>query len=53
MRQKISFFNKTIYKKNLIRFAPVWGLYTLCLVMGVALLYSNGGILKQYHFATN
>ena len=53
MRSKTSFFNKTIYKKNLTRFAPVWGLYTLCLVLGVVLLYSNGGTMKQFHFAKN
>lgn len=53
MRSRTSFFNKTIYKKNLTRFAPVWGLYTLCLVLGVALLYTNGGALKQFHFAKN
>ena len=53
MQLKTSFFNKTVYKKNLSRFAPVWGLYTLCLVMGVVLLYVNGGTMKQYHFANN
>ena len=53
MRSRTSFFNKTVYKKNLTRFAPVWGMYTLCLVMGVALLYTNGGMLKQFHFAKN
>ena len=53
MRSKTSFFNKTIYKKNLTRFAPVWVLYTLCLVLGVALLYTNGGAMKQFHFAKN
>ena len=53
MQLKTSFFNKTVYRKNLTRFAPVWGLYTLCLVMGVALLYVNGGSLKQFHFAKN
>ena len=53
MRSKTSFFNKTIYRKNLTRFAPVWVLYTLCLVMGVALMYTNGGTLKQFHFARN
>ena len=53
MRSRTSFFNKTIYKKNLTRFAPVWVLYTLCLVLGVALLYTNGGAMKQFHFAKN
>lgn len=53
MRSRTSFFNKTVYKKNLTRFAPVWGLYALCLVMGVALMYTNGGTMKQFHFANN
>lgn len=53
MQSKTSFFNKTIYKKNLTRFAPVWGLYTLCLTLGVVLLYTNGGAMKQFHFAKN
>ena len=53
MQSKTSFFDKTVYKKNLSRFAPVWGLYTLCLVMGVVLLYVNGGSMKEYHFANN
>lgn len=53
MRLKTSFFNATVYKKNLTRFAPVWGLYTLCLILGTLLIYSNGGTMKQFHFAAN
>ncbi|MBR1971849.1 MAG: hypothetical protein IKA16_00260 [Oscillospiraceae bacterium] len=53
MQSKTSFFNKTVFKKNLTRFAPVWGVYILCLVLGVFLLYSNGGTAKQFHFARN
>ena len=53
MRSKTSFFEPTLFRKNLTRFAPAWGLYTLCLVLGMLLLYSNGGIAKQYHFASN
>lgn len=53
MQSKTSFFNKTLYKKNLTRFAPVWGVYTLCLALGVLLVYSNGGTMKQFHFANN
>ena len=51
MRSKTSFFNKTVFRKNLLRFAPVWGAYTLCLVVGILLLYGNGGAMKQFHFA--
>ena len=53
MQLKTSFFNKTIYRKNLTRFAPVWGIYTLCLILGILLMYSNGGTAKFFHFARN
>ena len=51
MRSRTSCFNKTVFRKNLLRFAPVWGVYTLCLVVGILLLYTNGGDMKHYHFA--
>ncbi len=51
MRSRTSCFNKTVFRKNLIRFAPIWGVYTLCLVVGILLLYGNGGTMKQFHFA--
>ena len=51
MRSKTSCFNTTVFRKNLLRFAPVWGIYTLCLVMGILLLYSNGGDMREFHFA--
>lgn len=51
MRSKTSCFNRTVFRKNLFRFAPVWGVYTLCLVVGILLLYGNGGTMKQFHFA--
>lgn len=53
MRSKTSCFNAALFRKNLTRFAPVWGLYTLCLILGTLLLYTNGGTAKQYHFAAN
>ncbi len=53
MRSKTSCFNKTLFRKNLTRFAPAWGLYTLCLILGVLLIYTNGGTVKQYHFGSN
>lgn len=53
MRSRKSCYNSAVFRKNLTRFAPAWGLYTLCLVLGVALLYHNGGTLKQYHFGSN
>lgn len=53
MQSKTSFFNKTIFKKNLTRFAPVWVVYTLCLVLGVVLMYSNGDRQVSYWFANH
>ena len=53
MRSKISCFNKTVYQKNLARFVPVWGVYGLSLVVGILLLYTNGGTAKQFHFANH
>lgn len=51
MRSKTSCFNRTVFRKNLMRFAPVWGVYTLCLVVGILLIYGNGGINKRFYFA--
>ena len=51
MRSRTSCFNKTVFRKDLLRFAPVWGTYTLSLVVGILILYSNGGTTKQFHFA--
>ena len=53
MRSRTSCFNKTVYRKNLTRFAPVWGVYALALVVGILLLYGNGGTAKQFHFANH
>ena len=39
MKSKTSFFNKTVFKKNLTRFAPVMAVYTLCLILGMMMLY--------------
>lgn len=35
MKSRTSFFNATVFKKNLTRFAPAWGLYTVLLVLTV------------------
>lgn len=53
MQLRTSFFNPTVYKKNLTRFAPVWLCYGLCLVLGLVLMYSNGGNMKHYWFASH
>ena len=43
MKSRTSFFNKTVFKKDVTRFAPLWGLYTLCMVMGMMLLVQGSG----------
>ena len=53
MRSKTSCFNGALFKKNLTRFFPAWGLYTLCLILGTLLLYTNGGTAKAFHFGDN
>lgn len=42
MKSRISFFNKTVFKKNLTRFAPAWGLYTVGLLLALVSLIDGG-----------
>lgn len=42
MKLRISYFNSTVFRKNITRFAPVWGLYTICLLMGLMILADSG-----------
>lgn len=55
MQSKTSFFNKTVFKKNLTRFAPVWGLYLLGLLLYMMMLYADefagDGGAQGYWFA--
>ena len=41
MRSKTSCFNSTVYKKDLTRYAPVWLLYALCLILGIIIMYTE------------
>lgn len=41
MKSKTSFFNGTVFKKNLTRFAPVMVLYTICLLLGMTMMYMD------------
>ena len=50
MRSKTSWFDKTLYRKHLTRWAPLWGLYTLCLLGGMTMLYVSNG--QQFWFAS-
>lgn len=43
MKSRTSCFNATVFKKNLTRFAPAWGLYTVCALMGLMLLMMDSG----------
>lgn len=43
MKSRTSYFNKTIFLKNLTRFAPAWGLYTVCALMGLMMLLMDSG----------
>ena len=51
MLSKTSCFNKTVFKKDLIRFAPAWGVYLLCLLLGVAIMYVDDSSAKNFWFA--
>lgn len=51
MQSKRSFFNKTAFKKNMTRFAPVWVLYSLLLVLAVVSNFMrNGSQDSPYYF---
>lgn len=41
MKSRISFFNSTALRKDISRFAPLWGLYTVFTLMVVFLLWNN------------
>ena len=43
MKSRTSCFNATVFKKNLTRFAPAWGLYAVGALMGLILLVGDGG----------
>ncbi|MGN0976728.1 MAG: hypothetical protein ACI4PH_01630 [Faecousia sp.] len=52
MQSKTSFFNKTVFKKNLTRFAPVMLLYTLCLILGMMMMYAERTTVRNFWFAS-
>ena len=41
MKSRTSFCDKTLLRKNITRFAPLWGIYLLCLLIGLGLMYMN------------
>lgn len=50
MKSRTSFFNATIFKKNITRFAPVWALYSIFLLMLMVLLAIDN---TSYYFTNN
>ena len=49
MKLRTSFFNVSALRKNLTRFAPAWGLYSI----GLALIFFNVRGLTDFYFAGN
>ena len=43
MKSRTSCFNATVFRKNLTRFAPCWGLYSVFALMALILLVGEGG----------
>ncbi len=52
MRTQTSYFNTTALRKDLTRFAPLWGLYTLALLCGLMLLAGDDSE-GSYYLANN
>ena len=50
MKLRTSFFNPTVFKKDLTRFAPTWALYTVGLFMVMAVCMDSA---YQYRQAEN
>lgn len=48
MRSKTSCFNSAVIRKDITRFAPVWGVYTIGLVAALILMLANGGEGREY-----
>ena len=42
MKLRTSFFDFSVFKKNLTRFAPAWGLYTVAMLLGLLLMADSG-----------
>ena len=50
MKSRTSFFNATVFKKNITRFAPVWALYSVFLLMLMVLMAIDN---TSFYFASN
>ena len=47
MKSRTSFFNATILKKNITRFAPAWGLYSLGLLMITVIMADSSNFARN------
>ena len=52
MQSRISFFNPTVLKKDITRFAPVWGLYGIFSLLVVFLIWVGEGEPRSAQFAS-
>lgn len=52
MKSRTSSYKRTLFLKNVTRFMPFWGLYTLCLLLGLAILVGSRGD-HSFYFAMN
>ena len=50
MKSRTSFFNKTLYRKNLSRFAPIWAVYTIVLLLYLTVV---AGLGDDYRVSLN
>ena len=50
---KLSSGEKTLFQKDLTRFAPFWGLYQLCLILGLLLLIGGDTRYLPEHLVTS
>jgi len=50
MKSKTSFFNGTVFRKDLTRFAPAWGIYSVILLLAWAVLMAEA---TPYYRASN
>ena len=49
MKSKISFFNKTIFKKNVTLYWPIWVLYTVFLVFVQPVMFWSSCYYSKYY----
>ena len=48
MKSRTSFFNATVLRKDITRFAPAWGLYTVFMLLFVLLMWEGEGTAARF-----